>query len=172
MPASFAHGYALLIGVDQNQVPGWELPPVAQDVAALHNVLAHPERCAYPPDHVRRVCGPDATLTGILDGLDWLQAAVQADPEATAVLYYSGHGWRDLSAPDHYYLVPYDAREDRLRFTALRAADLQARIAALRPQRLLVLLDCCHAAGLSVKGPPSPPARPSPPAPICANLTN
>ena len=162
MAATFAHGYALLIGVDQSRVPGWGLPAVARDVAALQRVLTDPGRCAYPPAQVRALGGPAATRDGILDGLDWLQAAVEADPEATAVLYYSGHGWRDGSAPEQVYLVPYDARADRLPFTALRAADLQARVAALAPPRLLVVLDCCHAAGMGVKGEPEP----SPPAPL------
>ena len=32
----FEHGYALLIGVDENAVVRWALPDVAKDIAALH----------------------------------------------------------------------------------------------------------------------------------------
>jgi hypothetical protein len=34
----FTHGYALLIGVDENRVDKWALPDVAKDVKALAKV--------------------------------------------------------------------------------------------------------------------------------------
>ena len=77
------------------------------------------------------------------------KARLAADPEATAVIYYSGHGWRDDAGG--FYLIPYDVREDRLRFTALRAGDFAAQVAGLHPPRLLAVLDCCHAAGMGLK---------------------
>ena len=53
MTQTFAHGYALLIGVTENQVARWALPDVAKDITALSEVLAHPERCAYPAENSR-----------------------------------------------------------------------------------------------------------------------
>jgi uncharacterized caspase-like protein len=150
MSERFNHGYALLIGVDENDVPAWALPDVRKDVGALQQVLTHPERCAYPPDNVQTLAGPDATRQGILDRLDWLSERVQADADATAVVYFTGHGWR--SDAGEFYLIPRDVRQGQLSARALRAADLAAAIDALRPQRLLVLLDCCHAGGMGVKG--------------------
>jgi hypothetical protein len=97
MAPTFANGYALLIGVTENQVAGWALPDVARDITALAEVLQHPERCAYPAAQVQVVTGPAATRAGITDGLDWLAECLAADGSgnATAVIYYSGHGWRD-----------------------------------------------------------------------------
>jgi uncharacterized caspase-like protein len=153
MSQQFDHGYALLIGVTENRVSRWALPDVAKDVAAMAAVLADQARCAYAPDNVKTVIGPGATRAGILDGLRWLKGKVQADPDATAVLYYTGHGWRDEEAQPHgYYLIPYDVEEDALRASALRAEDFALAVAALKPRRLLVLLDCCHAGGMEVKG--------------------
>ncbi len=155
MTHTFPHGYALLIGVDASQVARWALPDVAKDVAAVAEVLAHPARCGYPADNIRVVTGSAATRTGILDGLAWLAERLAADAgeNATAVLYYSGHGWR--RGEDAYYLLPYDVREGPGGLpqpaSALPAADFAAAVADLAPQRLLVLLDCCHAAGLGVK---------------------
>ncbi len=154
MPPTFANGYALLIGVTENQVARWALPDVAQDIAALAGVLKHPERCAYLAENVKLVAGPEATRQGILDGLGWLEEHLQADPSgnATAVIYYTGHGWRDTATDSPtYYLIPYDVRESAIQARSLRADDLAAEIAALNPQRLLVVLDCCHAAGMGVK---------------------
>ncbi len=151
MATKFEHGYALLIGVTESQVAQWALPTVAQDIAALEAVLTHPARCAYLPEHIKTITGPAATRDGILDGLEWLQERLAADESgnATAVIYYSGHGLRGGSS---YYLVPYDVKRSRLPSRSLRAEDFAAEIAALAPQRLLVVLDCCHAGGMGVKG--------------------
>lgn len=155
METEFPHGYALLIGVTESQVARWALPVVARDVAALSAVLAHPDRCAYPAANVKTVTGPAATRGGILDGLAWLAGRLAADAggNATAVIYYSGHGWR--RGDDVYYLLPYDVREGAGGLpqpaSALPAADFAAAVADLAPRRLLVVLDCCRAAGMGVK---------------------
>lgn len=151
---TFDAGYALLIGVDQNATVAWALPDVAKDVAALREVLSDPERCAYPAANVRVLTGESATRQGILEGLIWLAERLRnaADAAATAVIYYSGHGWRDTAqTPPEFYLIPYDVSPAAVRSSALRAADFAAEIAAMQPRRLLVLLDCCHAGGMGVK---------------------
>jgi len=94
MSPHFDHGYALLIGVDENAVPEFALPTVSKDINALYDVLTHPERCAYRPEHVKRITGRAATRDGITDGLSWLHESLTADDSgnATAVIFYSGHG--------------------------------------------------------------------------------
>jgi len=154
METEFAHGYALLIGVTENQVARWALPDVGKDITALSEVLAHPERCAYPAENIKTIVGPAATREGILAGLVWLEERLHADPSgnATAVIYYTGHGWRDKATqPPACFLIPYDVRENAIPARSLRAEDFAAEIAALQPKRLLVLLDCCHAGGMGVK---------------------
>ena len=155
MSKQFINGYALLIGVDENAVPSWSLPDVIKDIDAFRSVLTHPERCAYPGDHVKSLTGKAATRDNILDGLIWLRDNVAADKSgnATVVVYYSGHGWRDeaQASPD-YYLIPFNVSEDQLRFRALRASDFAAEINVLDSQRLLVIMDCCHSGGMGVKG--------------------
>ncbi|MEZ4835493.1 MAG: caspase family protein [Caldilineaceae bacterium] len=154
MTDRFEVGYALLIGVSENAVPKLALPDVAKDIAALQEVLVHPERCAYPADNVKVITGSEATRQGIMDGLDWLYKKLQADgsDNTTAVIYYSGHGWQDTaSSPAAYYLIPYDMQAGRYKSRALRANDFAEAIAELRPRRLLLILDCCHAAGIEAK---------------------
>jgi uncharacterized caspase-like protein len=109
MSAIFEHGYALIVGVDANRIQRLALPAVAKDVQAVYDVLVHPERCAYNPENVKLLKGEESTRQNILDGLFWLQGKVKGDAEATAVIYYSGHGMVD-KATDQYYLVPYDIR--------------------------------------------------------------
>jgi len=154
---SFAHGYALLIGVDDNQVARLKLLDVAKDVSAIKEVLTHPQRCAYLTDHVKVIQGKEATRSGILDGIAWLQEQTANDPNATAILYYSGHGFQDTTAePTAYYFIPYDMVENQFRRRGLAAQALAQDIADLKPKRLLVVLDCCHAAGMEIKNLSSP----------------
>ena len=154
MAEQFNNGYALLIGVNENITPTWALPDVEKDVTALQEVLVHPERCAYLQDNVKVILGNDSTRDNILKGLDWLEEKIKADcsGNATAVLYYSGHGFRDQSTqPETYYLIPYDVKTEGFRSRALRAEDFANAISDLKPQRLLVMLDCCHSGGMDVK---------------------
>lgn len=149
----FDHGHALLIGV------GDDLPVTAQDAAAIHGVLVDPARAAYPPAQVDLLANEQATRQGILAAFDRLAARVQADPEATAFIYYSGHAGRfeRLNQPPAYFLVPYGYDPARLQETAITGAEFTARIEALQPRKLVVFLDCCHAGGLpAVKAEPAP----------------
>ncbi|HSM58847.1 MAG TPA: caspase family protein [Candidatus Sulfomarinibacteraceae bacterium] len=151
MTQGFPHGYAVIIGVDQNNVPRLALPTVAEDVRALYEVLTHPQRCGYPAENVQLLQGAQATQKNILEALYRLQEKVAADPEATAIVYYSGHGMVDTYA-DQYYLIPYDIQAlERVRLDAIRAETFAAQLDDVRPPRLLVILDCCHAAGVDAK---------------------
>ena len=154
MPPTFTHGYALLIGVDENHVGKWALPDVAKDIQALAEVLVHPQRCAYPKDNVKTLTGQETTRQSILDGLEWLQERVEADSggNTTAIVYYTGHGWHKTAAgSSEFYLIPYDVREGKIKSRALRATDFAEAVGELSPRRLLVVLDCCHAGGMGVK---------------------
>ena len=148
----FTNGYALIIGVSDNLIPTYALPTVARDAAALHKVLIHPRRCAFEPDNVRLLTGAEATGDGIRAGLSWLKGKIAADrgDNATAILYYSGHGVQN-EEDNSYYLLPYDLRRPIID-SLIRAADLAAEIEQVRPRRLMVILDCCHAGGMGIKG--------------------
>lgn len=147
----FEHGYAVVVGVDENNIQRLALPTVAKDVQAVHDVLVHPERCAYKPEHVKLIKGSESTNKNILDALYWLQEKVAGDAEATAVIYYSGHGMVD-KATEQYFLIPYDIRDlKRVRADAIKADTLTAEISSINARRLLVILDCCHAAGMDIK---------------------
>lgn len=146
----FEHGYALLIGVDQNRTPNLALPTVKKDVTKLKEVLTHPDRCGYLEENVRVVTGMGATRDKILDGLDWLRDKVAADKDQnqTALVYYSGHGHREGSGES--FFIPYDVRFP-IRTGALPAKDFPEILADINPRRLFVILDCCHAEGMNVK---------------------
>jgi hypothetical protein len=137
--AAFTHGYALLVGV------GADLPVTVQDAQGLHDILVEPGRCAYSPDHVRLLAEAQATRYGILDGLDWLAAHAAGDPQATCLVYFSGHG----GLTPEYHLVPYGYKGQDLAHTAVSGTEFTSRLRGIQSKKLLVLLDCCHAGGMA-----------------------
>jgi hypothetical protein len=144
MSAAFSSGYALLVGT------GGDLPVTARDAEDLAALLRDPERAGYAEDQVDVLTGPQATREGILAALDRLAQRTLGDPDATAILYYSGHGGRfgPSAGLARYYLLPHGWDESRRDETGVSGEELTARIRAVPAKRLLVLLDCCHAAGL------------------------
>lgn len=161
MVQQLANAYAVIMGVDENAVARLALPTVAKDVQAMYDVLTHPQRCGYAPENVKLLKGADATRENIFEALYWLQDRLKENADATAIVYYSGHGMLDSRA-DQYYLIPYDIGElRRVRARAIKAEEFEAEIAVLQPQRLLVVLDCCHAAGMDVKSVEQPTLSPA-----------
>ncbi len=139
--SQFTRGYALVIGI------GADLPVTVNDATAVAGLLRDPQRCAYPPDQVWLLVGEEAHRQAILSALDRL--AAEASPEATAIVYFSGHG---LETPE-YYLLPYSRELERGSaltpplHTAISGQLFTEKLRAIRARRLLVLLDCCHAGG-------------------------
>src|SRR5271165_3479883 len=107
MAESFAQGYALLVGIGQTDYEKWSLPVTVKDAQAIRAVLTDPGLCAYPDDHVHILHDQGATRDTILEGLDWLAQRVAAEAHATAVVYFSGHGWLK-KRPSRYFLIPHD----------------------------------------------------------------
>jgi len=127
---------------------------VAKEYRELSKVLTHPERCAYLSDHVKAISGKDATRQGILDGLSWLQDCIKADTSgnATLVIYYSGHGWRDESVqPNQYYFIPYDIKEGAIKSRALPAAGFAEEVRELKCSVCWSSWMFCHSGGMGVK---------------------
>ena len=131
----FTRGYAVVVGV------GADLPVTVEDATAVAELLRDPSRCAYPAGQVRLLTGKEASREGVLAALDWLAGA--AGVEATALVYFSGHG---LETPT-YYLMPFGSDPSDLDNTAIAGGEFTERLRAIRAKKLLVLLDCCHAGG-------------------------
>jgi len=135
MAETFVHGHAVVVGV------GADLPVTVGDATAIADLLRDPERCAYPAEQVRLLTGEGAHREAVLSALDWL--AVAAGPDATALVYFSGHG---METPG-YYLMPYGYDLADLAGTAIPGTAFTERLRAVKAGKLLVLLDCCHAGG-------------------------
>jgi len=139
--AVFDRGYALVVGA------GADLPNTVDDARGLAEILRDPARCAYPPEHVHLLTGEGAGRGHVLAALDALSRSTSA--QATVIVYFSGHGYRAASSTgEFYYLLPYGYDLDHLYRTAISGVEFTDRLRAIPAQKLLVLLDCCHAGGV------------------------
>lgn len=111
----------------------------------MRDILTDQQRCSYYPENIRLLVGESATRQEIISGLTWLSGAVRNDPESTAIVYFSGHGGY---MPD-YHLVPFGYSPINIAGTAISGDEFSNYLANLRAQKLLVLLDCCHAGGMA-----------------------
>ncbi|NET17127.1 MAG: caspase family protein, partial [Okeania sp. SIO1H6] len=153
MSEEFSHGYALLIGVGESAYPRLSLPVTVKDTQAIYAALIDPELCAYAKDHIRVLNNEEATRDKILDGLKWLQESANTDKEATIFVYYSGHGW--LNKDDNrYYLLQHDIKVREMPASALSAEVFTEALRQIPAERLLVVIDSCHAAGMATSKDP------------------
>lgn len=133
--AQFEHGYAVVIGI------GADLPITVADATAIATQLRDPARCAYPEDHVRLLTSENARRSNILSALEWL--ADSCGPNDTAIVYFSGHG---IETPG-FHLIPFGFDWNNISDTAISEQEFTQHLHAIKAQKLVVLLDCCHAGG-------------------------
>lgn len=150
----FRQGHALIIGTGD---PGIEV--TERDAQALHALLVDESKAGYPAAQARLLVGAKATRTAILQELDALVARVNQDPDGdtTVLIYFSGHGLRSEGSPPNYFLIPHGYAVGAEATTAISGSEFSERIAAIKSRKLMVFLDCCHAAGV----PKAPGLRPA-----------
>ncbi len=140
----FSNGYSLLIGT------GGSLKITTDDAVALYRVLTDPLRAAYPLEHVELLIEEAANRQNIIEAFDRLIERANQNPEATVIVYFSGHGGRIVynDAPNEYYLIPYGYNPAQRATTAISGIEFTEKIELLKAKKLVVFLDCCHAGGL------------------------
>jgi len=141
---------ALVVGVGSYDY-FTDLPETVNDATQLWRVLTDPQRCGYSPDRVELLVEPDATRAKILDGLAKL--ASRAAGDTTTVIYFSGHGGFSRDDSSQVYLCPAKANPANMADTAISNEVFSDALAEIKTQRLVVIIDACHAAGAaSFKG--------------------
>lgn len=150
MNEKFKHGYALLIGVGESAYSKLSLPVTVKDTQAIYAALIDPELCAYHDDreHIRVLNNKEAKKSAIVDGLKWLKEKAVSDSNATIFIYYSGHGWIDKNT-NRYYLLQHDIQPTKIASSALAAEAFTDTLREIKAERLLVVIDSCHAAGMA-----------------------
>jgi len=140
---NFSNGYALIIGV------GFDLPVTVKDATALHDVLVDPGRAAYPKHQVEILIEAEANRAEIIAAFDRLIENVNRNPNATVIVYFSGHGGqiKQLNGKSEYFLLTHDYVSGQSN-QGISGDEFTQKIQAINSRKLVVLLDCCHAAGM------------------------
>ncbi len=144
----FDNGYALIIGTGSDP----KIINTANDAEALYQVLTDPNRSAYKPEHVHLLVKEQSTKEGILKAFERLDQQLKATFGATVVIFFAGHGGvytvdKDGERSDAYYLLPYGFI-DNDHTTKISGQHFSELVEGLNYQKLMVMLDCCHAAGM------------------------
>lgn len=158
------NAHALVVGIADYWHPNrtfGKLPPaVCQDARDVHALLTDAGRGGYRSENARLLLDDQATLAGLRGALADLTS--RCDPDSALFIYVSSHGGHIPAGPDAgVYLLPVDVictDSGQLRpETALSGAEFSAALTALPARKVLVIFDCCHAAGLGeIKGGAAP----------------
>ncbi|MBU2938529.1 caspase family protein [Lacinutrix sp. C3R15] len=141
------NAHALIIGV------GADLPITVKDATAIASILKNPNKAAYKENNVVLLTEQNATKQKVLAALNTLVEKASQVEDATIIIYYSGHGgiFKDEingNIKDNYYLLTngYDAKNRQE--TMILGYEFSELIDKIKSKKLLVMLDCCHAAGM------------------------
>jgi hypothetical protein len=112
----------------------------ARDIAAV-------VRRGAVPSQVKVLLDGEATKEKILNELKALASCATA--RDTAIVFFSGHGFRrTAAADDRAYFCPVDASLDDLDRTCITNDEFTAALRATKSERLVAILDTCHAGAI------------------------
>jgi hypothetical protein len=144
---------ALLVGINEYPDPKMRLEGCVNDVFQMSATL---QQCGVPANDIRVCLDDRATAEGIMTRLEWLLD--DPKPGDELIFYYSGHGARvpeygENLEPDQHIetLVPWDFDWKPEHYIS------DDQIFGLYSQlpfdtRFVMIIDCCHAAGLHRDG--------------------
>ncbi|TQM78762.1 hypothetical protein FHX81_1040 [Saccharothrix saharensis] len=136
----------VLIGVDRyydQELPS--LRAVYNNVEQLYDVLTDEDVWGVKPGRIRKVHNP-RTATDLVQPIREM-SDLATD---TLIVYYAGHGLKDLLEDELYLSLPTSVPgqpESAVRYKAVKQAITQSRQA----QRVVVILDCCYS-GVAMDG--------------------
>jgi uncharacterized caspase-like protein len=146
---TFQQGHALLVGVGgYRHAPERAIPATVTDAQALARLLCDPAYCGYPADQVTLLRDASATRSGLVAALEDL--ASRTRPDDTVLFFYSGHG--DYDAQGGYYLTCHDTRFADgyvAEQSGLHQHDLLRLLQGICAQRVLLIVNACHAGELA-----------------------
>jgi hypothetical protein len=147
--AAMENAHALVIGIANYQQVSSLPPTVVNDALAIANLLSDRQYCAYPEGNVQLLRDEQATRDNIRAAL----ATLAAHQPEVVFLYFSGHGGRIEGGPyAGEYLLPVDtdySAEAAIARTAISGAEFTALLQAIPARKMVVVFDCCYAAGIA-----------------------
>lgn len=145
--------YALIVGIDEydNKAQGIStLRFAVRDAASVYETLIDPNKGAFRRENVILLTtqsGEKPTDSNIGRALSKLGKL--ATTEDLVLIYFSGHGYEERGRS---YLLPQNADLEALDYTALERDTFIRQIDNLLAEKVIVILDACHAGGISRGG--------------------
>lgn len=138
--------FALIIGV------GGDLPATVADATAIYELLSDPQKGGYTKENIEFLTEEKASKQDAIAALDRIVARSMATEHSTVLIYYSGHGLKIPREEDpqifDFYLKTSGADRTRKEETMLSGNIFSEKINLIAAEKILVLLDCCHADGM------------------------
>src|SRR5262245_61837063 len=145
--------YALIIGINEYENHSQGIPSLryaVRDARAVYEAVTDSARGGFVKDHVQMLCDDCAVQpTSANIGRALTKLLTQANEEDLVLLFFSGHG---LEENGRAYLLPCNTDLDALDYTALERDAFIRQIDRLRAKKVVVILDACHAGGVSRGG--------------------
>ena len=140
---------AVVIGISDYKHRGkWNLTNLryaARDAQALAGWLGDSQGGRF--DEVHLLTDADATTRNVKIALREKLRSVQRDD--MVLVFWAGHGTPDPHDLRALYLLTHDADPEHLPATAYAMDEFKADIGKLRSERVLLVADACHSAGIS-----------------------
>ncbi len=138
--------FALIIGV------GGDLPATVADATAIYELLSDPQKGGFTKENIELLTEEKASKQHTIAALDRIVARSMATAHSTVLIYYSGHGLKIPREEDpqifDFYLKTSGADRTRKEETMLSGNIFSEKINLIAAEKILVLLDCCHADGM------------------------
>ncbi len=151
-PQEIGQRWAVVIGLSEykdHRIP--KLRYAARDARAFHGWLTSQDGARYSLTNTRLLLDQAATAQAIRDVLYvWLGQALEED---LVVIYFSGHGTPESpDRPENLYLVPHDAKFDRIASTGFPMWDVEEALKRhIKARKVVVIADACHAGGVGAE---------------------
>ncbi len=142
--------YGLVVGIANYQNVNPLPTTVLKDAQDVYNLFVDAQQGGYARDNVRLLLDGQATNQALREVMAWL--ALQCDSDSTVFIYVSSHGGRvEMNAQAVEFLLPVDVRYDSLQAlqqSAISGDEFTRLLNDIPARKKLVLLDCCHSAGI------------------------
>jgi uncharacterized caspase-like protein len=145
----FSNAYALVIGVGEYKDFFFsDLPETENDAKAIGKILCDPALCGYDAANVHLFVNEQAARTNIVSSLKRLAKSTNYD--STVFIYFSGHGGQACKdGARHTYLCLRETDPFNLPHTAVSGEEFSTLVASIPAQKVLVIIDACHAEGIA-----------------------
>jgi len=137
--------FSLVIGVGKRPDDDPLMAISASDAERFSTEIT--QRGLFEEAHINLLQNETATKDAILDQLDNFCKKTTQNPAEMFLFYFSGHG---CVKNGKYYLICRDTQDKDIEGTAIEASVFVEKLQAINTDKMVVLLDSCHAAGMTI----------------------